>query len=174
MENEKGKRYVVETKYGWFSLDEGAYRDFLDGRSWLNWQPWRRAETRPARPAISEGALRLRELAEREGLLSVLGAGELPAPEAVPERIRSLPICELELTVRSSNGLMRAGADSVGKVLERMAEEGGLLGIRNLGRKSEAEIRRVVLSECCARMTDGERDLFWEEVARVRGNTAEE
>ena len=33
----KGPRYEVHTKYGWFSLDEGAYwQSFLDSRTAQN------------------------------------------------------------------------------------------------------------------------------------------
>ena len=169
MENTEKKRYVVETKYGYFSLDEGAYRDFVNGRSWLNWQPWRQAEPRqPLPPQISEEASRLRDCAEKNGVLELLsGEGTLPL-QALPERLRELPLQELDMTVRASNGLMRAGADNVGRVLEQMAYEGGLMRLRNLGAKSVAEIRRVVLTECYARMTEDERGLFWEEILRRR------
>ena len=40
------------------------------------------------------------------------------------------------LSVRSSKGLMRAGANTVGKVKEIMEQENGLRSIRNLGVKS--------------------------------------
>ena len=31
-----GPRYKVQTRYGWFSLDEGSYRDYLSGKLHLN------------------------------------------------------------------------------------------------------------------------------------------
>ena len=36
---QKGPRYEVHTKYGWFSLDEGAYQDYLAGKLWITWPP---------------------------------------------------------------------------------------------------------------------------------------
>ena len=34
-----GAKYDVQTRWGWFRLDEGAYRDYLAGRLWICWEP---------------------------------------------------------------------------------------------------------------------------------------
>ena len=34
-----GARYVVTTHWGTFSLDEGAYQDYLAGKLWICWTP---------------------------------------------------------------------------------------------------------------------------------------
>ena len=52
------------------------------------------------------------------------------------------------LSVRSSNGLMRAGANTFGKVKEIMEQENGLRTIRNLGVKSEKEIKLCFFNSC--------------------------
>lgn len=56
-----------------------------------------------------------------------------------------MDIADLNLSVRSFNSLKRAGCDTVGDVLRVMGEEGeGLRRIRNLGARSEAEIKTVL------------------------------
>lgn len=49
-------------------------------------------------------------------------------------------IDELELSVRSYNCLKRAGLGTVDKVIEEYRHKGSLKHIRNLGRRSEAEV----------------------------------
>lgn len=79
---------------------------------------------------------------EENGLMQTIGkhfgAGakiELPFTQKECET----EILSLSLSVRSTNCLMRAGLRTVGKVLEAM-EKNALWGIRNLGKKSRAEI----------------------------------
>ena len=54
------------------------------------------------------------------------------------EKTMDMNIVELELSVRSSNCLMRAGISTVGELCSRTLDE--LLKVRNLGRKSLEEI----------------------------------
>ena len=55
---------------------------------------------------------------------------------------RDIKIEELELSVRSFNCLKRGGCHTVGDILDVMGEEGdGLRRIRNLGARSETEIK---------------------------------
>ncbi len=54
--------------------------------------------------------------------------------------MKDIPIDEVLLTVRSSNGLMRAGAKTFGALHELLLRENGLRSVRNLGQKSEQEI----------------------------------
>ena len=59
--------------------------------------------------------------------------------------LREVNISDLCLSVRSFNCLKRANCNTVGDILDRMGEEGnGLLKIRNLGTRSEKEIRESV------------------------------
>ena len=39
-----GARYVVTTHWGTFSLDEGAYQDYLAGTLWICWTPGKPTE----------------------------------------------------------------------------------------------------------------------------------
>ena len=55
---------------------------------------------------------------------------------------RNIKIEDLELSVRSFNSLKRGGCNTVGDILDLIDEDGnGLRRIRNLGARSEAEIK---------------------------------
>ena len=55
---------------------------------------------------------------------------------------RNIKIEELDLSVRSFNSLKRGGCNTVGDILDVMGEDGqGLRRIRNLGARSESEIK---------------------------------
>ena len=76
--------------------------------------------------------------------------------------LRDIDISELNLSVRSFNCLKRAGCSTVGDILDQMDEEGnGLRRIRNLGNRSEKEIKETIegLREQYAKMPQpsGER-----------------
>ncbi len=56
--------------------------------------------------------------------------------------IREVTLEDLNLSVRSFNSLKRAGCGTVGDILDAMGDDGeGLRRIRNLGARSEAEIK---------------------------------
>ena len=141
--------YEVKTHWGWFRLDEGAYRDYLQGKLWITWKPGRPQEQQKIDGAvelmptnISEEAVQLRDKAGRYGVYSTLQQ-LIPGEQVIipyKQRMSSLSIEEMNLSVRDSNGLMRAGASTFGKLRELMDRETGLRGVRNLGTKSEKEI----------------------------------
>ncbi len=58
--------------------------------------------------------------------------------ESMEDNLLSLPVKELELSVRSENCLLRAGIKTVGDLIQKTPED--LLKIRNLGKKSLKEI----------------------------------
>ena len=72
-------------------------------------------------------------------------------------------IDELNLTVRSRNGLMRAGTDTIGKVAELIMNDDGLNKVRNLGRKSVAEIKTAILAEGYKQLDSKARLVFWQD-----------
>ena len=86
-----------------------------------------------------------------------------------PARIRlpmsadflSSPIDDLALSVRARNALMRAGVDTVGRLTDRLRENAALTGIRNLGKKSAAEVRIVLTEAAYRRLTEPEKRAFW-------------
>ena len=64
---------------------------------------------------------------------------EKPSEEDRLKRVLSLPVEELELSVRSSNCLKGANIRSIGELVVRSEQE--MLKFRNFGRKSLEEIR---------------------------------
>ena len=162
--------YEVCTHWGWFRLDEGAYRDYLEGKLWITWKPGGRqpakieATTELMPTNISEEAVRLRDKAGRYGVYSTLQHFMSGEQIVIPykQRMGSLPIDEMNLSVRSSNGLMRAGASTFGKLFNLMETEHGLRGVRNLGAKSEKEITIAFVSACYQQLTPTEKAVFWQ------------
>lgn len=166
-------RYQVSTRWGCFSLDEGAYRDYLAGKLWLSWSPRTAAQTdtptelqRELPTAVCAEALRLRERTPPEEVYRALQLLRPGARVAVPYRSRmcGLSIDEMTLSVRASNCLMRAGAVTFGKLHALMCREGGLRRLRNLGAKSEKEIGAAFLSACYRQLTAVEQAAFWQEI----------
>ena len=165
--------YEVCTHWGWFRLDEGAYRDYLAGKLWISTVP---GETPPPAAVdapcavlpkdISAEALRLRDDAAKCGVYAALM--ELRPTEAVPvpykRRMSELSIDELKLSVRSSNGLMRSGASTFGKLSQLIDSERGLRGVRNLGAKSEKEISVAFFTACYQQLDPTEKAVFWQRV----------
>ena len=167
---ERGTRYTVRTKYGVFSLDEASYHDYLAGKLWINWPPEHSskpdAET-AAPPNVSAEAIQLREKAAKQGVLHTLQGFNTTPPPPYKDRMREVDIYELSLSVRASNGLMRAGINTFGKLSELMNTERGIMSIRNLGAKSVKEINEAFIVECYDRLLPYERAVFWQEVLKL-------
>ena len=168
----KGARYKVQTRYGWFSLDEGSYRDYISGKlKWIDWPPLRDPnepiKQDPLPPNVSPKALELRDKAAKLGVLDVLQDFTTTPPPPYQERMYDLAIYELNLSVRASNGLMRAGIQDFNKLNQLIRSEHGILSIRNLGAKSAKEIQNAFLLECYARLLPYEKAEFWQEVLEL-------
>ena len=115
---------------------------------------------------ISEEAIRYRELSARCDVYLMLQLYCPGKQVGVPYRgrMRDLSIEEMNLSVRSSNALMRANARSFGRVMEILMMEDGLRKIRNLGQKSEREIIRSFFSSCYYQLSPAEQAVFWQKV----------
>ena len=165
-----GARYVVTTHWGTFSLDEGSYQDYLAGNLWICWRPGNpetpKAEESNYVPVnVTDRAVVLRDQADRVGVMDVLrqqGIYEAIVPYS--SRLAELSIDEMNLTVRSSNGLKRASLHTFGQLKERMEMENGITSIRNLGVKSAKEIKTLFFVECYARLLPYERAQYWQEI----------
>ena len=165
--------YEVQTHWGWFRLDEGAYRDFLAGKLWITWKPGKPTtpgpidETAQALPPnVTEEAVRLRDAAAKRDVCLFLRE-RFPGAEAeIPYRARMKDVLieEMALTVRSSNSLMRAGAGTFGTLWELLQRENGLRSVRNLGQKSEQEVLHSFFNACYALLRPGEQAAFWQGV----------
>ena len=165
-----GAKYVVTTHWGTFSLDEGSYQDYLAGRLWICWNP---GQSEPSKTAsldfipshVTKQAIALREQADKSGVLETLrqmGIHEAIVPYS--NHLDDLSIDEMNLTVRSSNGLKRANAGTFGRLKELLSVENGLLSVRNLGQKSAREIKQAFFKECYGRLLPYEKAQYWQEV----------
>ena len=167
---QNGARYVVTTHWGTFSLDEGAYQDYLAGTLWICWTPGKPAQKKADSyyhipPHVTDRALDLSDQAEKDGVLQTLrsiGVHEATVPYA--KRFETISIDELNLTVRSSNGLKRAGALTFVQLKDLPSVEGALRNVRNIGQKSVKEIKQVFFEECYSLLLPYEKAQYWQEV----------
>ena len=164
-----GARYVVTTHWGTFSLDEGSYQDYLAGKLWICWTPGKQEQQRAPTDHIhvneTNQAIALREQADKIGILETfrkVGIHEAIVPYS--NRFAELSIDEMNLTVRSSNGLKRANIHTFSQLYERMQMENGLINIRNIGQKSLKEIKQLFFEECYQRLLPYEKAHYWQEV----------
>ena len=163
-----GARYVVTTRWGTFSLDEGSYQDYLAGKLWICWTPGKSEQKSSAEHIpvnVTERGIALREQADKIGVLAVMH--KLEIHEAIvpySPRLAELNIGKMNLTVRSSNGLKRANIHTFGQLKERLEIEDGLLKLRNIGQKSVREIKQLFFEECYARLLPYERAQYWQDV----------
>ena len=165
-----GARYVVTTHWGTFSLDEGAYQDYLAGKLWICWTPGKPTQSQNTTssyipPNVTDRAVSLRDQADKAGVLATLrqlGIHDALVPYS--SRLADLSIDEMNLTVRSSNGLKRANAGTFGRLRDLLAMENGILSVRNLGLKSAKEIKRLFFEECYSRLLPYEKAQYWQEI----------
>ena len=81
--------------------------------------------------------------------------------------MQSVLIDELPLSVRASNCLIRAGADTFWKLMNMIESENGLKKVRNLGTKSEQEIIQSFFKACYAMLTPQEAAEFWQKALKA-------
>lgn len=79
-------------------------------------------------------------------------------------RLAELSIDEMNLTVRSSNGLKRANIHTFSNLKDVLGTENGLSHIRNIGTKSIKEIKQFFFEECYTRLLPYEKAQYWQEV----------
>ena len=165
-----GARYVVTTYWGTFSLDEASYQDYLAGKLWICWTPGNPQQLKQTAcgyvpPNVTDRAVALRDQADKVGVLTTLhqlGIHDALVPYST--RLANLSIDEMNLTVRSSNGLKRANIHTLGTLKEILAIENGLLNIRNIGQKSIKEIKQLFFEECYSPLYPYEKAQYWQEI----------
>jgi len=165
-----GARYVVTTHWGTFLLDEASYQDYLTGNLWICWTPGKPQQPKQTvncyvPPNVTDRAIALRDQADKTGVLATLhqlGLHDSLVPYST--RLADLSIDEMNLTVRSSNGLKRANAGTFGRLRDLMTMENGILSVRNLGQKSAKEITALFFEECYIRLLPHEKAQYWQEV----------
>ena len=72
-------------------------------------------------------------------------------------------IDELDFSVRASNALKRASIFTIGQAIDLIADD-GLLRIRNLGKKTQNEIKTRILAFSYERLTELEKKRFFYDV----------
>ena len=165
-----GARYVVTTHWGTFSLDEASYLDYLSGTHWICWIPGKSTQPQHAISGyiplnVTERVVTLRNHADKAGVLTTLHQLDIhDALVPYSSRLADLSIDEMNLTVRSSNGLKRANAGTFGQLRDLLAMENGILSVRNLGQKSAKEIKQLFFEECYARLLPYEKAQYWQEI----------
>ena len=166
-----GESYEVCTHWGWFRLDRGAYEDYLAGKLWITWIPRQPKEQAAEQqkenalpPNVTDAAISLRDLASRHGANVTFQSAFPGIAVEIPfkQRMKDKPIDELALSVRSSNGLMRANAGTFGRLWDLLLRETGLRSVRNLGAKSEAEILRCFSDGFYLSLSPGEQAIYWQ------------
>ena len=165
-----GARYVVTTHWGTFSLDEASYQDYLAGNLWICWtsgkpQQQKNNTNSYIPPNVTDRAISLREQADKSGILHTLrqlGVHDALVPYS--SRLSVLSIDEMNLTVRSSNGLKRANIHTFGTLKDILVIENGLLNIRNIGQKSIREIKQLFFEECYTRLLPYEKAHYWQTI----------
>ena len=168
------EQHEVSTRWGHFLLDDAAYAAYLEGKLWISWgtDP-SGAKSKPSiapKPYIphnvSDEAVRLRDTAAHHDVYLFLQQRFPGASVPLPykNRMKDLSIDEMNLSVRSSNALMRANARTFERVKEIMQTENGFKMIRNLGIKSEKEITRNFFCVCYANLSQGEQAAFWQKI----------
>lgn len=163
-------KYVVTTHWGTFSLDEASYQDYLAGNLWICWTPGKPQQPKQnisgfIPPNVTDRAVALRDQSDKIGVLAALhqlGIHDALVPYS--PRLADLSIDEMNLTVRSSNGLKRANIHTFRALKDVLSIENGLLSIRNIGQKSLKEIKQLFFQECYARLLSYEKAQYWQEV----------
>lgn len=167
--------YEVKTHWGWFRLDEGAYRDYLQNKLWITWRPQSMSlppnggeptAEQALPPSVTEEAVRLRDEAAKQDayLFAKARFPGISAPIPFKPKMKMISINELSLSVRASNCLMRSGASTFGALYEIISSEAGLRSIRNLGLKSEEEIYHCFFAACYYLLTPGEKAQYWQKI----------
>ena len=122
-------------------------------------------------PNVTERAVSIRDQADKSGILDTLHKlGVHNALVPYSSRLADLSIDEMNLTVRSSNGLKRANIHTFGALKEVLAIENGLLNIRNIGQKSIKEIKQIFFAECYVRLLPYERAQYWQELLDIQNH----
>ena len=95
--------------------------------------------------------------------------GKLRYPIYINEKIRTTEIDALELSVRSSNCLHRAGYKTIGELVEAIESREDLKKIRNCGAKSIDEIMEQLFCYQYRQLDRAQRIKYIEKILRLNG-----
>lgn len=74
-----------------------------------------------------------------------------------------MSIDDIDFSPRANNSLKRAGVFTIGEIIDLIAND-GLLQIRNLGKKTQNEIKTRILVCGYERLTENERKHFFYDI----------
>ena len=77
------------------------------------------------------------------------------------KRACEAPIDDIEFSPRANNSMKRGSVFTIGEIIDIINGEDGLKRIRNLGTKTENEIKTRLLVYAYDRLTDNEKKIFF-------------
>ena len=80
------------------------------------------------------------------------------------KRACEAPIDDIEFSPRANNSMKRGSVFTIGEIIDIINGEDGLKRIRNLGTKTENEIKTRLLVYAYDRLTDNEKKMFFYDV----------
>ena len=84
------------------------------------------------------------------------------------KRACEAPIDDIEFSPRANNSMKRGSVFTIGEIIDIINDDDGLKRIRNLGTKTENEIKTRLLVYAYDRLTDNEKKNFFYDV--LEGN----
>ena len=103
---------------------------------------------------------------DRNGLVTTLyGVFGRSVKVSIPfsQRACDMSIDDIDFSPRANNSLKRAGVFTIGEIIDLIADD-GLLRIRNLGKKTQNEIKTRILLFGYERLTEAEKKRFFYDV----------
>ena len=82
------------------------------------------------------------------------------------EKACNTSIDELVFSIRANNAMKRASIFTIGQAIDLIADD-GLLRIRNLGKKTQNEIKTRILAFGYERLTEAEKKRFFYDVVEM-------
>ena len=104
--------------------------------------------------------------ADKNGLITTLyGVFGKGVKVSVPFSMKAckMSVDDIDFSPRANNSLKRAGIFTIGQVIDLIADD-GLLLIRNLGKKTQNEIKTRIMVFGYERLTENERKRFFYDV----------
>lgn len=103
---------------------------------------------------------------DRNGLVTTLyGVFGKSVKVSIPfsQKACDMSIDDIDFSPRANNSLKRAGIFTIGEIIDLIADD-GLLRIRNLGKKTQNEIKTRILAFGYERLTEAEKKRFFYDI----------
>ena len=106
---------------------------------------------------------------DRNGLVATLyGVFGKSVKVSMPfsQKACDMSVDDIDFSPRANNSLKRAGVFTIGEIIDLIADD-GLLRIRNLGKKTQTEIKTRILAFGYERLTEAEKKRFFYDVVEM-------